>query len=155
MPSTSVGRILSTKQVGWYLVMVLQEGCHGSNGSNERPSASPRIRLYAVRKALYIYNPMTWGWDLDHQSYSRERSGFLGHMDIWILKPSFSNLKPVAATWVMKYYQPKQGTRKEEIPQNFNTVAFFDSPEMGHLMILGLWKSDVWSWTKNHGQLAA
>ena len=26
-----------------------------------------------------IYNPMTWGWDLDHQSYEfGEGSGFLG-----------------------------------------------------------------------------
>ena len=25
-----------------------------------------------------ILCPMTWGWDLDHQSYSREGSGFLG-----------------------------------------------------------------------------
>ena len=52
---------------------------------------------------------------------------------------------------VMKYYQPKQGTKKEEIPQNFNTVAFFDSPklsEIGHFMILLLWKSAVWSRTK-------
>ena len=27
------------------------------------------LRFFGVISGLYIYNPMTWGWDLDHPSY--------------------------------------------------------------------------------------
>ena len=37
-----------------------------------------RIRLYVLRIRDFPYNPMTWGWDWDHQSY--EFSGGVGRI---------------------------------------------------------------------------
>ena len=46
---------------------------------------SLRIRLYVLRIRDFPYNPMTWGWDWDHQSY--EFSG-----GVWILRGYGFNL---------------------------------------------------------------
>ena len=65
----------------------------------------PRIQMVYVLRGFPRTNPMTWGWDWDHQSYSREGSGFLGvpwcvgrfcgghhRISVWIWTMKFPNL---------------------------------------------------------------
>ena len=42
----------------------------------------PYAFVYPKNPGLTRSNPMTWGWDWGHQSYSREGSGFLGLFNV-------------------------------------------------------------------------
>ena len=55
------------------------------------------INIYILSLRIQVcpkegINPtiLLWGWDWDHQSYSREGSGFLGYIYIYVLSPGRS-----------------------------------------------------------------
>ena len=56
---------------------------------------SMALRIQVCPKKETISTILFWGWDLDHQSYSRQRSGFLGcYFRTWLENPEiFSHKK--------------------------------------------------------------
>ena len=56
-----------------------------------------RIRLYVLRKAFYIYNPLFWAWDLDHEKSSYKYGG------VWILRDFFSSKWTFKWTFFIAY----------------------------------------------------
>ena len=67
----------------FYADFFLSGGKRGAGKSNVRESPSCymplRIRLYVLRIHDFPYNPiypMTWGWVVDHESFSLEGSVF-------------------------------------------------------------------------------
>ena len=48
----------------------------------DSPKQWEKERLtWGLRKGVYLQSILFWGWDLDHQSYSREGSGFLRNIN--------------------------------------------------------------------------
>ena len=66
------------------------------------------IRLYVLRIRDFPDPILFWGWDIDHQSYSRDGSGFLGFdtsdTHIFFVKRSSWTNKPPALSWRETWY---------------------------------------------------